>query len=313
MQFFKICTLIVFEYASYGIKKCGDQFQTHNTMFLSDWCLKVCVRKLFTSTLYRQRFGVFSEFFWRFSDHFYTTHGTFRCTFLPLEISWSISDEKKLRELSECALESPESTLQPNIHPEFFRSFLEVFWPHLYYSWYFSIPRSFTIWNFKVIFVYEKTPKKLPKHFAAKYKLRTFKRTVSQVPHRLGSFYGAVSSTTISCWDLWDPKIFQKIQINSLKKLEIFQKFQENPISFKFWYKPLRQFSKCALESPESTLPPNIHPEFFRSFVEFFWPHLHHPRYFSLHIFIITNFKVTFGYEKTPKKLHQITHFKWFQ
>ena len=42
---------------------------------------------------------------------------------------------------------------------------------------------------------YEKTPKKLPKHFAAKYKLRTFKRTASQVPHRLESFYGSVSST----------------------------------------------------------------------------------------------------------------------
>ena len=65
---------------------------------------------------------------------------------------------------------------------------------------------------------YEKTPKKLPKHFGAKYKLRTFKRTASQVPHRLESFYGAVSSTTISCRDLLDPKNFQKIQINSLKK-----------------------------------------------------------------------------------------------
>ena len=50
----------------------------------------------------------------------------------------------------------------------------------------------------------------------------------------------------------------------------------------------------------------------FRSSVEIYWPYLHHPRYFSLHIFTITNFKVTFGYEKTPKKLHQISPCKSF-
>ena len=76
-----------FEYASYGIKRCAEQFPTHNTMFLSYWVAKMCVQKLFASTFHRQCLGVFSEFFWSFSDHIYTPQSTFHCTFLPLEIS----------------------------------------------------------------------------------------------------------------------------------------------------------------------------------------------------------------------------------
>ena len=61
-----------FEYASYGIKRCAEQFPTHNTMFLSYWGVKICVRKLFASTFHRQCLGVFSEFF-----------GDFLTTFTP--------------------------------------------------------------------------------------------------------------------------------------------------------------------------------------------------------------------------------------
>ena len=117
-----------FEYASYGIKRCAEQFPTHNTMFLSYWGVKMCVRKLFASTFHQQCVGVFSEFFEDFLNTFTPpTEGTFHCTFLPLEIFKSITDMKKLRELSKYASENPESTLEPNIRPEFFRSFLEVF------------------------------------------------------------------------------------------------------------------------------------------------------------------------------------------
>ena len=74
-----------FEYASYGIKRCAEQFPTHNTMFLSYWGAKMCVQKLFAGTFHRQCLGVFFGAFWRFSAHIYTPKVLFTAHFYHLK------------------------------------------------------------------------------------------------------------------------------------------------------------------------------------------------------------------------------------
>ena len=184
---------------------------TQYDVFIPLGCKNVRSKALceyFSSTMFGSFFGVF----WRFSDHIYTPKVLFTAHFYHLKFPNQLQIWKNSENFQNVLWKA----LNLHFNPTYIRSFSEFFGGFLttftlFMLLYFSIPPIFTIWNFKVIFVYEKTPKKLPKHFAAKYKLRTFKRTASQVPHRLGSFYGAVSSTTISCRDLLDPKNFQKI------------------------------------------------------------------------------------------------------
>ena len=113
-----------FEYASYGIKRCAEQFPTHNTMFLSYWVAKMCVQKLFASTFHRQCLGVFSEFFGDFLTTFTPPRVLFTAHFYHLKFP----NQLQIRKNSENFQNVHWKAMNIHCNPTYIRSFFGVFW-----------------------------------------------------------------------------------------------------------------------------------------------------------------------------------------